>query len=136
MHAERRQILGQQEARGRPGADMMRLMTRRWACWTPASRCNYTRAGMVDSRAQAEVQAAADELVASRAEIGLQVAAIHEGRKRQVRLMAAAVGHPVIELQRIRFGPLTLGNLALGKWRYLALHEVHALHKAVGMKAK
>src|SRR5439155_11556890 len=79
-HAERRQILGQQEARGRPGADMMRLMKRRWACWTPASCCNYTRAGMVDSRAQAEVQAAADELVASRAEIGLQVAAIHEGR--------------------------------------------------------
>src|SRR5438309_5490485 len=63
-----------------PGADMMRLMTRRWACWTPASRCNYTRAGMVDSRAQAEVKAAADELVASRAEIGLQVASIHEGR--------------------------------------------------------
>lgn len=35
---------------------------------------------MTDSRAQAEVQAAADELVASGAEIGLQVAAIHEGR--------------------------------------------------------
>src|SRR5205807_7607833 len=35
---------------------------------------------MVDCPAQAEVQAAADELVASRAEIGLQVAAIHEGR--------------------------------------------------------
>ena len=56
---------------------------------------------------------------------------IHEGRKRQVRLMLAAVGHPVIELQRVRFGPLTLGNLRPGGWRYLAVHEVHALRKAV-----
>jgi 23S rRNA pseudouridine2605 synthase len=56
---------------------------------------------------------------------------IHEGRKRQVRLMAAAVGHPVADLQRIRFGPLLLGKLEPGKWRYLAVHEVHALRKAV-----
>lgn len=60
---------------------------------------------------------------------------IHEGHKRQVRLMAAAVSHPVIELQRVRFGSLSLGNLAVGKWRYLALHEAHALRKAVGLKA-
>ncbi|MEO8288668.1 MAG: pseudouridine synthase [Chloroflexota bacterium] len=59
---------------------------------------------------------------------------IHEGRKRQVRLMCASVGHPVIELQRIRFGPLVLGNLEPGKWRYLALHEVHALRKAVKLR--
>ncbi len=58
---------------------------------------------------------------------------IHEGRKRQVRLMCAAVGHPVIQLQRVRFGPLTLGNLQPGKWRYLATHEVHALKRAVGL---
>jgi 23S rRNA pseudouridine2605 synthase len=56
---------------------------------------------------------------------------IHEGRKRQVRMMAEAVGHPVIELQRVRFGPITLGNLEPGKWRHLAVHEVHALRKAV-----
>lgn len=59
---------------------------------------------------------------------------IHEGRKRQVRLMCAAVGHPVIELQRVRFGPLTLGTLEAGKWRHLAVHEVHALMKAVKLK--
>ncbi|HUP28100.1 MAG TPA: pseudouridine synthase [Chloroflexia bacterium] len=56
---------------------------------------------------------------------------IHEGRKRQVRLMLATVGHPVLELQRVRFGPLLLGDLAPGKWRTLAVHEVHALRKAV-----
>ena len=52
---------------------------------------------------------------------------IHEGRKRQVRLMTASVGHPIIELQRVRFGPVALGNLAPGKWRYLKPHEVQAL---------
>ena len=61
---------------------------------------------------------------------------IHEGRKRQVRLMAVAVGHPVIELQRVRFGPLMVGNLAPGKWRMLAVHEVQALRKAVGLKGR
>ena len=58
---------------------------------------------------------------------------IHEGRKRQVRLMLAAVGHHVISLQRMRFGPLQLGDLKPGAWRYLATHEVHALKKAVNL---
>ncbi len=56
---------------------------------------------------------------------------IHEGRKRQVRLMCEAVGHPVIELQRVRFGPIRLGDLPVGGWRHLAVHEVHALKRAV-----
>jgi 23S rRNA pseudouridine2605 synthase len=59
---------------------------------------------------------------------------IHQGRKRQVRLMCAAVGHPVIELQRTRFGPLVLGSLQPGKWRHLATHEVHALQKAARLR--
>ena len=60
---------------------------------------------------------------------------IHEGRKRQVRLMTAAVGHPVIELTRVRFGPIELGDLQPGKWRNLAAHEAHALRKAVKLKS-
>jgi pseudouridine synthase len=56
---------------------------------------------------------------------------IHEGRKRQIRLMCSAVGHPVLTLQRVRFGPLTLGSVEPGKWRYLATHEIHALRRAV-----
>jgi 23S rRNA pseudouridine2605 synthase len=59
---------------------------------------------------------------------------IHEGRKRQVRLMAAAVGHHIIELQRVRFGPLSLGTLPVGRWRHLATYEVHALRKAVRLR--
>jgi 23S rRNA pseudouridine2605 synthase len=49
---------------------------------------------------------------------------IHEGRKRQVRRMLAAVGHPVLQLIRVGIGSLTLGNLPVGAWRYLAHEEV------------
>ena len=49
---------------------------------------------------------------------------IHEGRKRQVRRMLAAVGHPVLQLIRVGIGSLTLGNLPVGAWRYLADAEV------------
>ena len=52
---------------------------------------------------------------------------IHEGRKRQVRRMLATVGLPVLSLQRVGIGTLTLGNLPTGKWRYLTETEVKAL---------
>jgi 23S rRNA pseudouridine2605 synthase len=56
---------------------------------------------------------------------------LHEGRKRQVKRMFLAVGCPVIRLVRIQFGPLQLGDLAPGKWRYLTAREIAALRKAV-----
>ena len=52
---------------------------------------------------------------------------IHEGRKRQVRLMLAAVGYPVTRLRRVRLGPLTLGRLKPGEWRVLGPEEVAQL---------
>jgi 23S rRNA pseudouridine2605 synthase len=55
---------------------------------------------------------------------------IHEGRKRQVRRMCEAVGHPVESLQRIAFGPLALGDLAEGGVRRLTQPEVERLRKA------
>ncbi len=55
---------------------------------------------------------------------------IHEGRKRQVRRMCAAVGHPVVTLERIRFGPLSLGSLASGSSRRLSDDEVARLQSA------
>jgi len=42
---------------------------------------------------------------------------IMEGRKREVRRLLKAVGHPVVALQRTRFGPFRLGKLAPGAWR-------------------
>ena len=52
---------------------------------------------------------------------------IHEGRNRQVRRMCDAVGHPVITLVRVGFGPLTLRGLASGAHRRLGEDEVNAL---------
>jgi 23S rRNA pseudouridine2605 synthase len=55
---------------------------------------------------------------------------VHEGRKRQVKRMCEAVGHPVRRLERIRFGPLELGELPRGRWRRLTDAEVDALMAA------
>jgi 23S rRNA pseudouridine2605 synthase len=55
---------------------------------------------------------------------------IHEGRKRQVKRMCEAVGHPVKRLERVRFGPLELGDLPRGRWRRLSDAEVDALMAA------
>ena len=55
---------------------------------------------------------------------------IHEGRKRQIRRMFAAIGHPVIELKRIAVGPLTLGELRVGEFRHLTPEEVEKLKRA------
>jgi 23S rRNA pseudouridine2605 synthase len=55
---------------------------------------------------------------------------IHEGRKRQVKRMCEAVGHPVIRLERVRFGPLLLGELAPGRYRRLGEDEVSLLRSA------
>jgi 23S rRNA pseudouridine2605 synthase len=52
---------------------------------------------------------------------------IHEGRKRQVRRMCAAVGHPVMALERVAFGPLRLGRLAPGGYRRLSEAELGRL---------
>lgn len=57
---------------------------------------------------------------------------IHEGKKRQVRLMFKAVGHPVIRLQRTRIGNLQLGNLPQGQYRLLTPREITALMELNG----
>ncbi len=55
---------------------------------------------------------------------------IHEGRKRQVRRMCEAVGHPVKGLERVAFGPLGLAGLAPGRYRLLDAGEVDDLTAA------
>ena len=52
---------------------------------------------------------------------------IHEGKKRQVRLMFKAIGHSVIRLKRVGIGNLQLGNLPQGQYRLLTPQEITAL---------
>lgn len=56
---------------------------------------------------------------------------IHEGRKRQVKRMLAAVGHPVRQLVRISVGPLTLDGLDSGAWREVSVKEVESLRRTL-----
>jgi 23S rRNA pseudouridine2605 synthase len=69
--------------------------------------------------------ARAKRLAADRVEL-----TIHEGRKRQVRRMLEAVGHPVVTLERVRFGPLWLGKLEEGRHRRLTAVEIEKLRTA------
>lgn len=55
---------------------------------------------------------------------------ISEGRKRQVKRMFAAIGHPVEQLHRAAFGPVLLGGLDEGATRPLSASEIEALSQA------
>jgi 23S rRNA pseudouridine2605 synthase len=57
---------------------------------------------------------------------------VHEGRNRQVRRMFEALGHPVRDLVRLRFGPISLGDLPLGHTRSLTEKELAALRRVGG----
>ncbi len=76
---------------------------------------------------------AAAKLVQASAQRSLVELTIHEGRNRQVRRMFDAVGHPVLQLARTAYGPLTLGALASGASRDLDAAEIRRLQKAAGL---
>jgi 23S rRNA pseudouridine2605 synthase len=61
---------------------------------------------------------------------GVLEVAIREGRKRQVRRMCEAVGHRVVELERVAFGPLGLRGLGPGESRRLTKAEIERLRRA------
>lgn len=67
------------------------------------------------------------KVVATRRESSVLDITIHEGKNRQVRRMFDAVGHPVVALARLRFGPLKLGDLPPGQTRPLTEKELAAL---------
>lgn len=56
-----------------------------------------------------------------------------EGRKRQVKLICAAVGHPVIKLRRTRFAFLTARGMQTGEYRHLHRTEVKKLYRMTGI---
>ena len=78
--------------------------------------------GFDDRRARPVLGSGADAATAS--VVGIE---LHEGRKRQVKRMLAAVGHPVLRLHRDEFGPLRLTRCKPGTWRRLDDREVSAI---------
>jgi pseudouridine synthase len=54
---------------------------------------------------------------------------VTEGRNRLVKRMFSAIGHTVLKLKRVEFGPVRLGDLPIGQFRYLTQEETKALTK-------
>jgi 23S rRNA pseudouridine2605 synthase len=73
------------------------------------------------------------EVLSSNTRATLLQLTLHEGRNREVKRMCAAVGHPVLELKRVAFGPLTTQGLNPGEWRKLADNEVETLYRLSAM---
>lgn len=56
---------------------------------------------------------------------------LREGKNREIRRIFDALGHKVIDLDRVSFATITYKNLSRGEWRYLSDHEVEVLKKMV-----
>lgn len=67
------------------------------------------------------------EVVSSKRLNSIIMLTLHEGRKREVKRMCAAVGHPVKRLTRVAFAGITAVGLEAGDWRYLHENEIAAL---------
>ncbi|OIO39460.1 MAG: hypothetical protein AUJ71_00570 [Candidatus Omnitrophica bacterium CG1_02_49_16] len=59
---------------------------------------------------------------------------LHEGKKRQIRRLFEKVGHEVLELERLSYGPLSLGDLRFGQKRELKPFEVKQLEQATEIR--
>ena len=70
-------------------------------------------------------------VVAVRRDVSLVDITLHEGRNRQVRRMFEVVEHPVVALVRLRFGPISLGELPPGAVRPATDRELTALRRIV-----
>jgi pseudouridine synthase len=61
---------------------------------------------------------------------------VTEGRNRLVKRMFSAIRHPVLKLKRVEFGPIKLGELPIGQFRYLTPEETKALTKVTSLKLR
>ena len=88
---------------------------------TPQEAKRLERGVMVDGRMTARAKA---KILSQQNLFTDMLITIHEGRNRQVRKMVEQIGHQVVLLRRIRFGPLKLGDLPRGMWRPLTEEEL------------
>jgi pseudouridine synthase len=61
---------------------------------------------------------------------------IREGRYHQVKRMCSQVGHQVLKLKRVAYGPLRLGRLGPGAWRELSREELQGLEAVIGLNSQ
>ena len=92
---------------------------------SPEALCRLRGGVMLDDHKTAPAKA---RIVKEETFATVVLVTIHEGRNRQVRRMFEELGHKVLQLRRVRFGPLELGDLPRGKWRELTAEEVRRLH--------
>ena len=88
---------------------------------TPQEAKRLERGVLVDGRMTARAKA---KILSQQNLFTDMLITIHEGRNRQVRKMVEQIGHQVVLLRRIRFGPLKLGDLPRGMWRPLTEEEL------------
>ena len=93
---------------------------------TPQEARRLERGVMVDGRLTAKAKA---KILSQQNLFTDMLITIHEGRNRQVRKMVEQIGHQVVMLRRIRFGPLKLGDLPRGMWRPLTSEELDQLQQ-------
>jgi 23S rRNA pseudouridine2605 synthase len=91
---------------------------------SPATLAHLRRGVELDDGMTAPAGATLVSRTGGRAIVELRIS---EGRKRQVRRMLSAVGHPVTRLVRVGFGPVQLGDLPAGEVRPLTRNEIEAL---------
>jgi pseudouridine synthase len=84
----------------------------------------WQRGVLLDEKLTAPAQISVIRTVQDSALLRIEM---REGRKRQIRRVAALLGHPVRDLRRVRLGPLQLGSLEVGQWRYLTPKEIGQL---------
>lgn len=91
------------------------------------------------------VQSRGERLMAHRAEITRRgernawlLIEIHQGKNHQIRRMCDQIGYPLLKLKRLSFGPIKLGSLSSGQWRWLEAREIELLRKysALGKEGK
>jgi 23S rRNA pseudouridine2605 synthase len=93
----------------------------------------WSRGVMLDGKPTAPARV---DVLQTQADATLLRIVMHEGRKRQIRRVASMLGHRAQELKRVRLGPLQLGTLEVGQWRYLTPKEIRKLQSLKGQAGK
>ncbi|MBP8130245.1 MAG: rRNA pseudouridine synthase [Candidatus Hydrogenedentes bacterium] len=99
-----------------------------YGCVTPQTALSLEKGVRLDDGISAPARAV---ILSSGQETTLLRLHLHEGRKREVKRMCAAAGHPVKTLHRVAFGNIQDKGLRPGEWRYLNEHEIEGLRQLV-----